>query len=501
MSKPMRMNRRQFLHLFGAAGAGLWLSSPVGYGRPAPRVIVAGAGLAGLTAAYELLKRGYDVTVLEAQGRVGGRVWTQREGFQGGQYAELGAVRIPDVHEHTLGYAQELGLPLVEFSDGEPLYYLKGQRFMHHEGQPWPLDLTPREQQEGLGMWSEYIAAHFDEFGNVRNGTFPAPGALEKYDDMVYSDFLRTQGASEDWIRLYASDNGSEIHKLGTLAWMAAEVADQDWSRTFHIQGGNDLLPRALAARLGDRIRLEHAVVRIEHSDKHVKVFYQHGGKTRHLKADHLVCAIPFTLLREVELSPAFPEDKMRAIRELYMMPSSRLWLQTRTRFWQAEGIGGLKIAKTDTPVERLWDLSNVQSGSTGMIMAYMQYLNAEAYDRVPLAGRLDYVLGHVERFFPTIRSEALAFAQKSWSEDPWVRGAWTDILPDQGWMFPVLPRAEGRVHFAGEHTSIWAGWMQGAIESGKRAALEICSGASAHLGRNTQRTEQPHPGQMSLGR
>jgi monoamine oxidase len=100
-----------------------------------PQVLVLGAGLAGLSAAYELQKKGYEVTLLEGRERVGGRVWTVREGFADGQVAEIGAVRIPDVHEHTLGYVEELGLELTEFPDGEALYFIGGMRFMHTEGE------------------------------------------------------------------------------------------------------------------------------------------------------------------------------------------------------------------------------------------------------------------------------------------------------------------------------------------------------------------------------
>lgn len=470
-----RLTRRELLQWLGVTGTGLALSGCVhGRGGGDRRVIVAGAGLAGLTAAYELVKRGYDVTVLEARGRVGGRVLTHREGFTAGQYAEMGAVRIPDVHEHTLGYVKELGLPLVEFTPGEPLYYLKGQRFLHREGRPWPLELTPREQERGLGMGSEYIAAHFEEFGDPRKGTFPTPGALARYDGHTFARYLREQGASEDWLRLYMAENGTEPPVTGALGWMAYEAADKAWDRTFHIRGGNDQLPKALARRLGDRVRLEHAVVRIEHAGDGVRVWYRHGGKTESLQAAHLVCAIPVPLLREVELFPAFSEQKMRLLRELEMAPSSRQWLQTRTRFWKAEGLGGLKLVKTDTPIERMWDLSNVLEGTPGMVMAYMDARNARDYAAVPAAERAEYVLRHVERFFPGIRAELLATHGKAWMEDPWARGAWPNFGPGQGWMFPVLPRPEGRVHFAGEHTSVWTGWMQGAIESGKRVVREI---------------------------
>ncbi|MFP2931865.1 FAD-dependent oxidoreductase [Pyxidicoccus sp. 3LG] len=282
----MKLNRRGFLQWLAVTGAGLALPACVhGRGGGDRRVIVVGAGLAGLTAAYELVKRGYDVTVLEAQSRVGGRVRTHREGFAAGQYAELGAVRIPDVHEHTLGYVKELGLPLVEFDSGEGLYYLKGQRFMHRQGQPWPLELTPREQELGLGMVKEYIAAHVEEFGDPRVGTFPRPEAVARYDAIPFDRFLQSQGASADWLRLYMSESSSDIPASSTVAGMAYESADRHWERTFHIRGGNEQLPRALARRLGDRVRLEHVVVRLEHDSQGVRVWFRHGGRTESLQA------------------------------------------------------------------------------------------------------------------------------------------------------------------------------------------------------------------------
>ncbi len=474
--------RRDFLRLASAAGAGLWLggcgNDQSNGGSGNAEVVVLGAGMAGLTAAFELVKAGHRVLVLEAQERVGGRVLTSR-GFPGGAYGELGATRIPDVHEQTLGYVDELGLTLEEFDSGDPLYYLKGNRFVHHDGDAYPLDLLPLEQEKGLGMWEDYIAAYFDAFGNVRDGSFPAPGAIAAFDELVYVDFLRRNGASEDWLRLYGADQGSEIAKIGTLAWMVLEVADQLWDKTFHIQGGNDRLPEALAARLGDRIQLGAAVQAIENGVDSVSVVYTQGGKTRRVAADQVVCTLPFSILRDIPVTPGFSADKQRVIDELYMMPASRACLSTRTRFWKDEGIGGLKIAKTDSPIERLWDLGSAVGGETGMIQAYMQYQNAEAFAAVAPAERQEYALSQIEAFFPQIRDELTGYSEHVWGEDPFVKGAWTDLLPGQAGFFSILGAPEGRVHFAGEHTSVWAGWIQGAIESGKRAAHEIDSSIS----------------------
>lgn len=441
-------------------------------------MIVLGAGLAGLSAAYELDKEGYEVTVLEGQLRVGGRVLTSRAPYEDGHAAEIGAVRIADVHERVLAYVAELGLELEAWEGGDSLYFIDGQRFMHEEGAPWPVaGLTPYEAEHGLDLWSEYIAGAFDEFGDPRAGSFPKSGVIERYDPVVYTDFLRGRGASEAWLRLYESDNGSEISTIGALAWMAAEVADKAWDQTFHIKGGNDRLPEALAAALGaEKVWLGAKVVKIEHDAAGATVTFERDGAAETLRGDHVVVAIPFPPLRKVTISPPFPEDKTRAIQELFMMNAGRGYIQTKRRFWQDEGIGGLKIAKTDTAVERVWDLSPFMPGEKGLICTYTQNHKADAYCDLPVEARQAYTIDAVKAFFPEIEGELVAFEHYCWREDPWAGGAWTDILPGQWWIVEVTRRAEGRVHFAGEHTSAWAGWMQGAIESGQRAAAEIMS-------------------------
>lgn len=438
-------------------------------------VVVLGGGLSGLSAAWELQKAGKSVVVLEAQDHVGGRVRTDHDGWDNGQYFEMGAVRIPDVHNYTLEYVEALGLDLAEFSSGEPLYYLKGNRFIYQDGDAWPLpNGTPEEQANGPDMWGTYVAGHFDAFGNPRDGTFPQPDTIASYDNMSWTQFLASVGATEDWLALYTAGEGSEVSKIGAIAWMAAEVADQDWDATFHVVGGNDLIPKGVASQLGDAVKLGRVITKIEHTDTGVLITVDNNGTPEVYSGDHCVCALPYTILRNIPVSPAFSEQKTKCINELFMMNSSRGFYQTRSRFWQEEDIGGVKIAKTDTKAERLWDISNVQEGATGMVMAYTQNENANALQAVAEGDRKAYLDAEIKKFFPQIEDETLHFKSWSWGDDPWVKGAWCDILPGQAWMLAVVGAAEGRIHFAGEHTSIWAGWMQGAIESGKRTAQEI---------------------------
>lgn len=485
MKSKTRFDRRRFLELLSVAGVAVYLpgcgpddgQTPNNPPASSKKALVLGGGLAGLTAAYDLSKQGWDVTVLEAQASAGGRVQTHRA-FENGQYAELGATRIPDVHDLTIAYVEEFGLKLVEFQDGTPLYYLGGNRFVHAEGTPWPIDgLSAEEAMEGLGMWSTYIAANFEKFGNPRDGSFPLPGVVDQWDSKTMIDYLKDQGATDAFLPLYASDNGTEVHKIGALAWMALEVADQDWNLTYHVEGGNDLIVQKLLEKLDGKVLFEKVVKSISQDDTKVTVTVDAKGTTETYEADYLVCAIPFPPLRDVTFSPALPDDKQKAIDELYMMTAARGTFQTKTRFWKNDPLGelgGLKLVKSDTRAERVWDLTNTQAGDTGILVAYTQNENADAFGAVPEAEREAFMQAEIAKFFPEIEAEKSSFHQKVWAQDPWVKGAWTAILPGQWWMMAVIPRVEGRIHFAGEHTSIWAGWMQGAIESGKRAASEI---------------------------
>ena len=457
-------------------GCGAATDDDFGAGK---RVLVLGAGVAGLTAAYELQKSGYQVTLLEGRDRIGGRVWSVREGFEDGMFAEIGAVRIASTHARLLDYLDELGLEKQEFPSGDSLFYIGGERFMKREGEPWPIaGLADNEKTAGLGdLWGSYIQSNFAEFGDLSQGKFTAD-QVAQFDQLTWAEYLQQQGASEAFLPLYAADNGTEVFAIGALAWMMAEVIDKEWDQTYHIRGGNDMLPKRLAEEVGmDNILLGHKVVRIEPGPDSVTVIATDpDGKDASFTVDRVVCTLPFPMLRDVDISPAFPQDKTDTIAGLKLMNAGRGYVQTRTRFWKDEGIGGLKIALTDTPIERLWDLSEVQNPGSekGMFVSYTMSKNADAYCGQTQDQREAYTLDHIEKFFPQVKAEKLHFYHHCWKDDPWARGAWTDYLPGQWWMFAVARRPEGRVHFAGEHTSAWAGWMEGAIDSGQRVAAEI---------------------------
>jgi monoamine oxidase len=480
------IDRRTFLRYAGAAaGAAAAVGAPnaaTARGRD-NRVVILGAGLAGLAAAYNLVRNGYEVTVLEAQSRPGGRVLTARDGFRAGGHAELGAVRVPGTHAHTMKYIREFGLDVIPYDSGTRAFFLQDRRFLAPPaGTPWPLEgFAPGEQPDPSARLPHYLLSGFDKLGDIFDPGWPGafPSALE-LDATSVGGYLRAQGASETWLDWLFAQEG-RIGRFNAAAAFAVESQTGDILGS--IAGGNDRLPHAFAAALGRRIKYSSPVVRIAQDRRGVTVGYLDRGRRRELRADRCVCALPFAPLRRVAITTPFSPDKMAAIQQLRYMAAARCYFQTRTRFWRDDPLGplgGLNLVGTDTMAGRVWNTSSQQRDPVlGMVHAYMfdtQALEfaAHGHRRVPAMSAL------FSRLLPGIRGQIVGIAHKAWQEDPWAGGGWCWTQPGElRWMFPAIRRPEGRVHFAGEHTSIWISYMNGALESAERTVAEILAASA----------------------
>lgn len=484
----MEMDRRQFLKASGLATAALWLQPERAFGWPgqrierrgtAKKVIVIGAGLAGLSAAYELTQAGHDVTVLEAQMRPGGRVLTLREPFSDGLYAEAGAAGIPDAHDFTLRYIQLFQLPLNPSlpSNLGTISYHRGQRIKHTEGTnpELPYDLTPEEKELGPAIWPRYRPSSvLDEIGDFAAPDWP-PDSLKKYDQMTYAEFLRSHGASSEAIAYMTAsfrwgDGADTVSALMVLRGTADEGKANNWYR---IRGGTDLLPKAFADRLREKIQYGSPVVKIEHNAGGVRVFFLQAGASQTINGDYLVCAIPFSVLRHIKISPPFSPEKQRAIEQLPYFSVARIFLQSRRRFWIDEGFDG--EAWTDLTIGNVDSTSSDQPGPRGILQSYAGGPQARQITAMKESERISFALAQMEKVHPGIRESFEGGTSKCWDEDPWARGASSWYKPGQmSELWPHVARPEGRVHFAGDHTSPWIRWMQGALHSGNRVAREI---------------------------
>jgi monoamine oxidase len=445
------------------------------------KALVIGAGLAGLAAAYELTQAGHDVTILEARTRAGGRVYTLRDSFADGLYAEAGAISIADIHEFTLKYVRLFDLPLdsVPLSNFTSLCYMRGQRMTYLDNTPivWPLELTPEEQRLGVfGMMAQYVGSVLPELGDPTAPDWPSE-AHTHYDQMTFAAFLRAQGASPDAVALlragYLDLWGDGVESVSALGLLRDALLSHTARAWYTIRGGNDLLPKAFAARLATQIRYGTPVVKIKHDAQGARVVCLQGGAPQTIAADHVICTVPFSVLRGIEVSPPFSPEKRRAIAELPYTSVTRVYLQARTKFWRDEGDIG--AASTDLPMAWTRDVTFNQPGQRGILEAYMAGPHARRVAALSAPERSRFTLAQMEKVYPGITENFEGATSICWDEDPWARGGYAWFKPGQmRLLLPDIARAEGRVHFAGDHTSAWPGWMQGALESGQRVAQEI---------------------------
>jgi monoamine oxidase len=483
------MRRRDFFKQTAAAAAALsvpWLGTRA-FGqqslerRGAPkRVIIVGAGLAGLSAAYELTQAGHDVTVLEARTRPGGRVHTLRDPFPDGLYAEAGATRVPSHHHFTLKYVELFDLALDPFEplDVPSVYHVRGQRIRVTPGQKveWPYDLTAEERTLGLnGMRQKYIWSILSEVGDVTDPSWPLPETLKKYDQMNRSDFWRSRGASSEAIALLSLGGiDDRVETWSTLFMLRNQALNRKLTQYYKIRGGTDLLPKAFASRLSEKIHYATAVVKIEQHAQGVKATFQRAGAYHTLTGDYLICAVPFSVQKNIEVAPAFSVEKQRAIEQLPYFSGSKIFLQSKKRFWVDEGLSG--FATTDLPVSQVWDMTYAQPGTRGILQAFPISVHSRRVTAMSESERINFALEYVDVIYPGMRNHFDGGVTKCWDDDVWARGVSSYYKPGQfSSLLPHVARPEGRIHFAGEHTSVWIdGWMQGALESGNRVARAV---------------------------
>jgi monoamine oxidase len=463
----------------GGAGTGGAAAGPA-------TVIVAGAGLAGLAAAYELVRMGHRVTVLEARDRPGGRVLTLRDGFDGGLHVEAGAVFVRESHYHTLRYARELGVRLVPAGGrargAGARCFIRGRSVRMAAGRPvrFPVQLSPAEAGlTPVALRARYLDPVLDELGDPSHPTWPRP-AVRRYDAMSLTELLRARGASPGAVEVmrlgYLDEWGDGVERCSALSLLRDLAQQRGGGAAFLVDGGTDRLPRAFAARLGDRVRYGAAVTEIHQDGGGVRVGFRERGESRALSADYLVCALPFPVLREVRVSPPFSPGKRAAVERLRTTSVTRVYLQLLERRWPP----GEGAVPTDLPVMHLADATAGQPGPRAVLEAFVTGPNARRIAAMEPEARIAFAREHARRVHPGLDEAFERGASYCWDADPWARGDYAWFAPGElGAFLPHLGRPEGRVHFAGDHTSALPGWMQGALASGVRAAEAVHAAAS----------------------
>jgi monoamine oxidase len=535
------------------------------YGRNKD-VIIVGAGMAGLVAAYELKKVGHRVTVLEAQHRVGGRVWTLREPFTHELYAEAGAMRLPGSHKLTRAYVNKAGLghKLTKFNMicENALCYFNDERyrFQEYKEAPGILKFNTTKRQEVNGqllrpiprtiygepvalldepvidtsdpswryrtaeeLWEDVMRSIRENYCD-KKGTPDWEKLARSFDHVSTRDFLELGGATaykinergtleeEDAKNLFDPWTQEEIHMFGMLENQQARLNNsvlallREWIESplgndphyHYLKGGMDQLPNWFLSDLKREIRFGAWVGKFEQNEKdgRITVWYRTAAQTvEPVEGDHLIFAVPFTVLRHMRGVNKFSSGKRRAIQALNYSAAGKILLQCRERFWEHDKYTQYPInggrSQTDLPIRSVWYPQHGEKRGRGILLAsYTWGRDAEGWGHLNESDRIRRAIELIDELHVDRDGEKFIIRDKivevgtsiMWQSHAFAGGAFALFNPRQERLHrdPIrqiegLDEGKKRIHFAGEHTCPeYHRWIEGAVDSGLRTAWEV---------------------------
>ena len=434
------------------------------------RVLVLGAGMSGLTAALALHRRGHDVQVIEYQNRVGGRLLSVP--LKGGQFTEAGGGHFRSNMPLVLRYLHAFALPVMSMNDGLPRYLVGGETGQAADLANWPWQLHDDERNLSVSSnLNRYLFLNGLDSESVLDPGWPDASTIRRLDGMRLGEMIRGVGGSDAFLKLLDAHGGtftSRSPALGAIPDLAYHFGDQN---LFRIRGGNDLLPRKMAEVLQDRIVLDAPVTKIDQTGPRVRVTVADG---REFTGDVVISTIPYKVLPEITVSPAWSEGKQRMFAEMEWDNTVKVIVQTRTPAWLKQGVHGWPMAGGDRSWERVIDITGNESGGYGNVFFYLNDEHANKVLSNPVATRAQQVVDAFRADMPDLFDEVVTVQDFAWPEQPWIRASFGGPPVNGAWMIAEWTRPEDRVHFAGDFTTMKSGWVEGAIESGLRAARQI---------------------------
>ena len=454
--------------------------------RGSRKVAVIGGGLAGLTAAYDLSRAGIDADVFEASSRLGGRCYSDRNTFAGGQVIERGGELIDSNHRSILQLARRLGLAVDDVVEAEapgtdPWILFDGERY--------DTETAVRDFQPVYPV----IRAQSRAVGNpsYRGAT----AAARELDNLSVAEWIErhipggqasrlgryVRAALEENFAIEA-ENLSALIAVFTLSTSTRRELDVygGSDQRFHVREGNDAIAMRLATALRRPVNLESPLVALaRRDDGRCDVTVGRGSGLITDTYDRVILALPFANLRDVDLTrAAFRPRKLRAIRELPMAASAKLQLQFDHRLWRALGNTGYVMLDGQRST---WEVTRAQTGNVGILNVWSSGGRAVATGQHSAADQAKLALAEIEPVLPGITAAWNGRVSRTvWDDSSGPKGSYAYYPP--GYLtnlFGIEAENEGPVHFAGEHTSReWQGFLNGAVESGQRAAREVMKAA-----------------------
>ncbi len=443
-----------------------------------PRVVIVGAGMAGLSAAYTLSKAGIRARLFEGSDRVGGRIYTARNLLASGITTELGGEFIDSIHDDMLALAQEFGLELLDTRAQSEAGLTEGYFFdgVHY---------TEAQVVEAFLQVVPQIDADYNSTGEVVD--FENEGNATALDNMSISEYLDRIGATGFLRKLldvaYVTEYGLDadqqsalnlVFLIGTDTSSGFQIFGESDER-YKIAGGNDRIIQALESVVGDQIERGYLLESVRDRGGKYELSFQRGRGRREVSADLVLLTVPFSVLRSVELDMDLPAVKRKAIDELGYGTNSKVLVGCHSRIWRSQGFNG--GVYTDQRFQLGWDSSRLQPGEAGGYTFYSGGALGVEAGRGSVDSQVDQLLPGLELAFPGVSATLNGKRSRFfWPGHPFTLGSYAAYKPGQ---WTTIAGSEivpvGGVFFAGEHCSYdYQGYMNGAAETGRRAAESI---------------------------
>ena len=402
------------------------------------KIIIVGAGLAGLAAGFELKRAGHTPIILEAQQRVGGRVYTLRDPFTEGLYAEVGAMRIPRAHTLSMEYVEKFGLKTNDFTMDNPnaYYYMGGNKVRASEATADPsllgFDVSENERGKTAGqMYMNVIQPLIDNL--EKNGDSAWADIVAQYDQYSTREFLEVNGWSEGMIEMFGLLANQESVMNSSFLELFREDSGNYYTNMVEIEGGTDRLPHAFLPELKDNIRFGAKMIAMDQSPDDVTIHYQTSAGKFSETGDYAIITVPFPVLRHVEVLKPFTRAKQRAIRQLHYDASAKILFQCKRRFWEEDdGIfGGGTL--TDLPIRNVYYPNHGRETGRGIILAsYTWSEDAQRWGSLKPDDRIIQALDDVAEIHPQITKEFEVGTSWMWHDDEFAGGAFALFDPGQ---------------------------------------------------------------------